>query len=137
MDDTLDDICRCRALMNAAKDAAGLNPNSWAKEANVSESGVRGFLSGTSPNISLGYMDKLARAIGLRISHFVPSHGPDSFRHDIMRDVLIMWMTANNVPHQRSGASEILAAYDAEIQRVHRADSAVSASLDSEPHHQE
>lgn len=74
-DNGMDDIEQCRDLMNKAMHEAGLNPNAWAKKAKVSESGVRGFLSGTSPNISLGYLDKLAKAIGRRASDFMPRMG--------------------------------------------------------------
>lgn len=68
---SMDSIEKCRKLMKEAMLKAGLNPSQWARQAGVSESGVRGFLSGNSPNISLGYIDKLARAINLRASDFI------------------------------------------------------------------
>jgi transcriptional regulator with XRE-family HTH domain len=66
-----DDLNRCRQAMNAAMKEAQLNPNAWAKLAGVSESGVRGFLSGSAPNISVGYLERLARVLGKRASDFL------------------------------------------------------------------
>ena len=62
--------------MNQAMVAHGLNPNRWSKIAKVSESGVRGFLSGSSPNISLEYLEKLAGAIGMRVTDFLATTVP-------------------------------------------------------------
>ncbi|WP_019646175.1 helix-turn-helix domain-containing protein [Novispirillum itersonii] len=67
----MDELDICRENMLRAMSAAGLNPNSWAKKAGVSESGVRGFLNGSAPNISLGFLARLAAALGLRAADFL------------------------------------------------------------------
>lgn len=67
----MDDVEICRENMLRTMRDAGLNPNRWAKLAEVSESGVRGFLSGSSPNISLSYLAKLAAVVNMGVADFV------------------------------------------------------------------
>ncbi|MTJ81757.1 MAG: helix-turn-helix domain-containing protein [Telmatospirillum sp.] len=65
------DVEKCRAAMQQARKEYDLSVNAWAKKAGVSESGVRGFLNGDTDNISLVYLDKLARVVGRKASDFL------------------------------------------------------------------
>ncbi|WP_405054255.1 helix-turn-helix domain-containing protein [Telmatospirillum sp.] len=51
---------------------AGYNPTSWARAAGASETGVREFLNGTAPNISLAYLEKLAHVLNKQPMDFLP-----------------------------------------------------------------
>ncbi len=66
----MDDVEYCRAEMRRALEMSGLSVNAWAKKAGVSESGVRGFINGDAPNISVSYLAKLARVIERPIATF-------------------------------------------------------------------
>lgn len=78
--------------MLRAMRTAGLNPNRWAKQAGVSESGVRGFLNGDSPNISLGFLSKLAAVLGLRAVDFL-SPGSGTLDPERLRASLVLTRT--------------------------------------------
>jgi hypothetical protein len=53
----------CRAALTAELQAnPKLTVRGWAKAAGVSESGLRGFISGSTSGISLDYIEKLADA---------------------------------------------------------------------------
>lgn len=56
-----------------------LNVRKWALSAGVSESGVRGFLSGYQENITLEYVEKLAAARGKTLYDFVLPMGGAAF----------------------------------------------------------
>ena len=46
--------------MSVAMQERGLTVNAWSKQAGISESGLRGFLSGKNPNASLFFLGKAA-----------------------------------------------------------------------------
>ena len=48
-----------------------LNPNKWAKIANISEGTLRAYLSGRSQNISLDILYKLAKAVSVPVSELI------------------------------------------------------------------
>lgn len=70
----------CRAAMAAElKNDPDLNVRKWAIAARVSESGLRGFLSGYQEGITLEYIEKLATARGKSPFDFLLPVGDAAF----------------------------------------------------------